>query len=65
MVEKDDETRWFDRAEEAIEAAKSMKDREAKEPLLAIARGYMKLAKYSREQSEGNPKSRIKAKKLD
>jgi hypothetical protein len=55
----DDETRWFDKAEETIKAAKEMKDTAAKTSLLAIAKGYMQLAKHCREQSELRRKSKI------
>lgn len=58
MIEKDDETRWLDMAEKAIEAAREINDPIAKTQLLAIAKSYLKLAKHSREQAELRRKSR-------
>jgi hypothetical protein len=59
VPKKDDETRWLDKAEEAIGAAKSMKEPEAKASLLTIAKAYLKLAKHSREQAELRRKPKI------
>jgi hypothetical protein len=50
-MKKDAETKWMDKAEEALEAAKAMKEPAAKGTMLAIAEGYMALAKHARDQA--------------
>ena len=50
-MRKDDETRWMDKAEATLKAAKLMKERDSKALMLTIAKGYMVLAKRARKQT--------------
>jgi hypothetical protein len=48
---EDAETKWLDKAEEALQAAMTMKSPAAKSPMLMISKGYLALAKHAREQA--------------
>jgi hypothetical protein len=50
-MRKDEETKWMDKAQEALDAAKSMKERGSKAVMITIAKGYMALAKHARERT--------------
>jgi hypothetical protein len=53
------ETGWLDLAEYTIIAAREIKDPSAKTQLLLIAKAYLTLARFAREQADLRKKSRI------
>jgi hypothetical protein len=50
-VEKNDESKWLSKAQEAIKIAESMKDEATRREMLIIARAYEALAKHAREHA--------------
>jgi hypothetical protein len=50
-VEKNDETKWLRKAQEAIKIAESMKDEATRREMFIIASSYEALAKLAREQA--------------
>ena len=53
-----DPTHWRDRAKEARAIADEMKDPDAKQMMLGIARDYVRLAERAEARAKGSPQSK-------
>ena len=53
-----DPTHWRDRAKEARAIADEMKDPDAKQMMLGIARDYVRLAERAKARAKGSPQSK-------
>jgi hypothetical protein len=53
-----DPKHWLDRAKEACAIADEMKDPDAKQMMLGIARDYVRLAERAEARAKGSPQSK-------